>query len=413
MLRRVRAPQRRSARRTAQLGDDRDRRGTEARARQPHAALARLGRGPVAAAASHAARRAACCSRRATSDLSAGAIGLAYMFGGAGCVLAAATAERLSKRYGVGPVILLGLMLTVVGWVLYGLIGGPVWFATVALGIGMLAFDFGGVLWGINYLALRQAITPDRLLGRMTATMRFLTVASAPLGSLVGGALANGRSACAERCGRSACSACCSPRRRSPGRRCVAIARCRRPRRASSDGRLDVAACASVALHGLESTRPADRRASHDRLAVPRLSVPDAIARRASSPPTRADSSSTARSSIRTAADSRATPARSCARMARCCRSSTRSRARRAARSCTSLPEGALGAARRRDADACARLGSPLRAHADAHGVSPAFGGAAVSGDRRLDPPRFRAARLRHAGVRRATRRRSPRASTH
>ena len=53
-----------------------------------------------------------------------------------------------------------------------------------------ILFDFGGVLWGINYLALRQAITPDRLLGRMTATMRFLTVASAPLGSLVGGALA-------------------------------------------------------------------------------------------------------------------------------------------------------------------------------------------------------------------------------
>ena len=129
----------------------------------------------------------------ATRDLSlsAGAIGLAYMFGGAGCVLAAATAERLSKRYGVGPVILLGLLLTIVGWVLYGLIGGPVWFATIALGVAMLAFDFGGVLWGINYLALRQAITPDRLLGRMTATMRFLTVAAAPLGSLVGGALAN------------------------------------------------------------------------------------------------------------------------------------------------------------------------------------------------------------------------------
>ena len=56
----------------------------------------------------------------------------------------------------------------------------------------MLVFDFGAILYGINYLALRQAITPDRLLGRMTATMRFLTVAAAPLGSLVGGALATG-----------------------------------------------------------------------------------------------------------------------------------------------------------------------------------------------------------------------------
>ena len=54
----------------------------------------------------------------------------------------------------------------------------------------MLVFDFGAVLYGITYLSLRQAITPDRLLGRMTATMRFLTVAAAPLGSLVGGALA-------------------------------------------------------------------------------------------------------------------------------------------------------------------------------------------------------------------------------
>jgi Na+/melibiose symporter-like transporter len=127
----------------------------------------------------------------ATRDLglSAGAIGLAYMFGGLGCVLAAASAERLSKRHGVGPVILLGLLLTVCGWVVYGLIGGPTWFATVALGLGMLLFDFGGVTWGINYLALRQAITPDRLLGRMTATMRFLTVAAAPVGSLAGGVL--------------------------------------------------------------------------------------------------------------------------------------------------------------------------------------------------------------------------------
>ena len=123
--------------------------------------------------------------------LSAGAIGLAYMFGGAGCVLAAAFAERLSKRYGVGPVIVLGLMLTVVGWVLYGLIGGP----------GVVRDDrarrrrcsrstSAACCTASTTWRLRQAITPDRLLGRMTATMRFLTVAAAPLGSLVGGALA-------------------------------------------------------------------------------------------------------------------------------------------------------------------------------------------------------------------------------
>ncbi len=122
--------------------------------------------------------------------LSAGAIGLTYVFGGLGCVLAAASAERLSARFGVGTVIVHGLMLTAIGWQAFGLVSGPVWFATLALGVALLVFDFGAVLYGINYIALRQAITPDRLLGRMTATMRFLTVAAAPLGSLAGGALA-------------------------------------------------------------------------------------------------------------------------------------------------------------------------------------------------------------------------------
>ena len=122
--------------------------------------------------------------------LSAGSIGITYAFGGLGCVLASAFAERLSARFGVGPVIIHGLTLTALAWQTFGLISGPVWLATLIVGGTMLVFDFGAVLFGINYLALRQAITPDRLLGRMTATMRFLTVAAAPLGSLVGGALA-------------------------------------------------------------------------------------------------------------------------------------------------------------------------------------------------------------------------------
>jgi MFS family permease len=125
----------------------------------------------------------------ATRDLglSAGAIGFAFMFGGAGCVIAAATAERLARRFGVGPVIIAGLLMTAVGWQAYGFVRGSPTVAMIELGVSMLVFDFGAVLFGIAYLSLRQAITPDRLLGRMTATMRFMTVAVAPLGSLAGG----------------------------------------------------------------------------------------------------------------------------------------------------------------------------------------------------------------------------------
>jgi MFS family permease len=122
--------------------------------------------------------------------LSAGTIGLAYMAGGVGCVIAASSAERLSRRFGVGAAIVYGLLFTAFGWQAFGLIRGSTATATLLLGGAMLLFDFGAVLYAINYLALRQALTPDRLLGRMTATMRFVTVAVAPVGSLVGGALA-------------------------------------------------------------------------------------------------------------------------------------------------------------------------------------------------------------------------------
>jgi MFS family permease len=42
----------------------------------------------------------------------------------------------------------------------------------------------------INYLTLRQTVTPDSLLGRVTATMIALTVSTAPLGGLAGGWIA-------------------------------------------------------------------------------------------------------------------------------------------------------------------------------------------------------------------------------
>jgi hypothetical protein len=71
-----------------------------------------------------------------------------------------------------------------------GLAPAGTWVAALVLGVGLLAYDFGGTLFFINYLSLRQAVTPDHLLGRVISTMIFLTILMAPLGSLLGGALA-------------------------------------------------------------------------------------------------------------------------------------------------------------------------------------------------------------------------------
>jgi len=46
------------------------------------------------------------------------------------------------------------------------------------------------VAYGINQVSLRQSVTPDAMLGRMTATMRFIVMGVMPIGSLVGGVLA-------------------------------------------------------------------------------------------------------------------------------------------------------------------------------------------------------------------------------
>jgi ketosteroid isomerase-like protein len=61
-----------------------------------------------------------------------------------------------------------------------------------AWGVAMFAlmlmlFGTGAVLIFINFLALRQAVTPEPLLGRMTSTMRWLILLPAGPGALLGG----------------------------------------------------------------------------------------------------------------------------------------------------------------------------------------------------------------------------------
>ena len=54
--------------------------------------------------------------------------------------------------------------------------------------------------YNITQVSLRQAITPERLQGRMNAAMRWIVWGTIPLGTLLGGALGQ-TSACAPRCG--------------------------------------------------------------------------------------------------------------------------------------------------------------------------------------------------------------------
>jgi MFS family permease len=123
-------------------------------------------------------------------DLSPGKVGAMYMMAGVGFLLASFTCQRLNIRFGVGQVMLGGIAFTAIGWIAMTLITKSVYAGWLFGGV-LFLFDFGAMLFFINYLSLRQSATPDHLLGRVTSTMIFLALSLAPLGSLIGGALAS------------------------------------------------------------------------------------------------------------------------------------------------------------------------------------------------------------------------------
>ena len=116
---------------------------------------------------------------------SPGLVGVLFMVSGLGSLAAASFTTRFNARFGMGPTMLGGITGTGVAWLLVAASSGPA--AAVIFGVGLLALDLAAMTFFINYLSLRQAVTPDRLLGRVTATMICLTVATAPLGGLLGG----------------------------------------------------------------------------------------------------------------------------------------------------------------------------------------------------------------------------------
>jgi MFS family permease len=118
--------------------------------------------------------------------MSEAAVGLSYMMVGAGTVLASMFGPRVSQRLGPGPTMTLGFALCALGWLLAAAAPkGPLGIAGFALMLAL--FGAGAIFIFINFIAIRQAVTPTHLLGRMTATMRWLILTPAVPGALLGG----------------------------------------------------------------------------------------------------------------------------------------------------------------------------------------------------------------------------------
>ena len=121
-----------------------------------------------------------------TLGLSESAVGLCYMGMGFGTITGSVYGRRISHRIGPGPCLVMGYLITGAGWGLLALAPSNAW-GVAAFALMLMMFTTGAVFIFINFLALRQAVTPEPLLGRMTATMRWLTLLAAGPGALLGG----------------------------------------------------------------------------------------------------------------------------------------------------------------------------------------------------------------------------------
>jgi MFS family permease len=122
--------------------------------------------------------------------LSPGLIGVVFSVGAVGSMIAAFTATRIQRRFGIGPTTIAVTLLQApavlaVAFAPEGNAAVPILIAS------QLVLGFTLVTYNIVQVSYRQAICPARLQGRMNSAMRFIVWGTIPLGTLTGGALAS------------------------------------------------------------------------------------------------------------------------------------------------------------------------------------------------------------------------------
>ncbi|MFJ9719804.1 MFS transporter [Streptomyces sp. NPDC101213] len=122
--------------------------------------------------------------------LSGAVVGLALAAAGPGALLGSLLAARLPNRFGHGAVLVTAAALGDGAFLCVpALHGSSAVTVAVLLAVGCV-FGAGGQLVNVTVTAVRQAVTPDGMQGRAAATITFAGMGLTPLGSLLGGFLA-------------------------------------------------------------------------------------------------------------------------------------------------------------------------------------------------------------------------------
>jgi MFS family permease len=105
--------------------------------------------------------------------------------GAVGFLFGSLVARRFTERLGIGRASIAAAFAGTLGPVLIPL--APVAASVPVLVLAWFITGFGPSIYGINYVSMRQAVTPDRLQARMNATTRFIVWGAMPLGAITAG----------------------------------------------------------------------------------------------------------------------------------------------------------------------------------------------------------------------------------
>ncbi|WP_113554184.1 MFS transporter [Hyphomicrobiales bacterium] len=123
-----------------------------------------------------------------TLGLTATGVGITLGIYGAGMMIGAFAAPAIARRIPFGLMIALGPLggLTAAAVML-----STIWVPSGALaGLSFFLFGAGPVLWSIATLTLRQAVTPNAMLGRVSAFITTATFGARPIGAALGAIVA-------------------------------------------------------------------------------------------------------------------------------------------------------------------------------------------------------------------------------
>lgn len=122
--------------------------------------------------------------------LSGTAVGLALAATGPGALLGSLLASRLPSRFGYGAVLVTAAAFGDGAMLCLPVLHGPSAVTMPALLAVNFVFGAFGQLVNVTAMAVRQAVTPEGMQGRVAATITCVGMGLTPLGSLLGGCLA-------------------------------------------------------------------------------------------------------------------------------------------------------------------------------------------------------------------------------